>query len=145
MQHFAGLLFAILILCTLSIAGSVAGPAQEQVAYGGGPPVSSSDSKSDNPKLPYPWTVECRSKDLKKKCRPISQCDHAGVVSSLIPECEEKCICRRGSTRFASVRGMAGPGLGEHNHASRTRKLMEERRKKELKELNEAMRLAKTE
>jgi hypothetical protein len=40
---------------------------------------------------------------------------------------------------------MAGPGLGEHDHASRTRKLMEERRKKELKELNEAMRLAKTE
>jgi hypothetical protein len=137
MQPFASLLLAILILCALSTVSSVTTDAQGLVAHGGDPPISSSDTNSDPPRRPPAWRIHCRTrdkKDMKRKCRLISQCNNQGIMTSLSPECETKCFCVLGN----GYNVIFGPNTGlPNNRDVGYQEMMRERHKKE--EVNKAV------
>jgi hypothetical protein len=120
MQPFASLFLTILILCTLSTANPLASQTQDPEVQGGSAPTSPSDTTSDIPRQPLTWRIECMGKEIKRKCRLISQCDNLGVMTSLAPECESKCLCTRGSSRyrFSMLGQMAGAHRGIPNKGS---------------------------
>jgi hypothetical protein len=140
MQPITKPFLAILILCTLCTASFVASQAREPVTHVGSPSILSSDTNPDAAGRPSAWRVECRKKDMQRKCRLISQCDNAGTMISLSPECEAKCLCVVGSSRYSMQAGMAESNWGLPNHgAVGFQKEMRARHKKE-KINNEAIR-----
>jgi len=132
MQPIAKLFLAIVILCALYTARSIASQDQGPVAHIGGPSILSSEADPDAPRQHPSWRVECRKKDMQRKCRLISQCDNAGTMTSLSPECEAKCLCVVGSSRYGMQAGMAESNWGlPNNGAVGFQKDMRARHKKE--------------